>query len=388
MRVLLLNANRVGVGTYFRAYYFGRELAKRGHEAVLLTVSNTHRFRSAAREDESGLRVTEMPNFLDEWLPWHASGPLDIVRRTAAAVGGPYDVIYAFEYQPNVSVPAVAGRWLRGRALISDWCDWHAGASYYFGGKSWAHRIDRFFEEFIRHRADHLTVINHTLRDRALSIGIPVERITVIPEGVDPDYIRPLDRDEMRGRLGLPLDTVIVGTIRDSLAGAELLIRAIRELEPSRPNIRLLIVGRTPSSFLGLAHRLGLGDRMILPGRVSDDDLPRYLACADVLALPLEDNLINRGRWPHKLGDLVAAARPVLVSVGGEFPQMLGARGCAWVLPFDAVAYAEAISALLCSPHRAAELARRGRDLIVKELNWDRIGVEVAAVVERVVVGR
>jgi len=353
-----------------------------------MTVSNARRFTSGSRDEPSGLRVTEMPNFLDELLPWHASGPLDIVRRTLAAVAGPYDLIYAFEYQPNVSTPALAARWLRGRALISDWCDWHAGVSYRFGGKPWAHRIDRFFEEFIRHRADHLTVINHTLRDRALSIGISAERITVIPEGVDPEYIRPLDRDEMRARLGFPLDAVIVGTILDSAAAAELLMRAVLLLAPSQPSIRLLIVGKTPPSFSAIAERLGVRDRMILPGRVSDDDLPRSLACADLLALPLEDNPINRGRWPHKLGDLVAAGRPVLVSVGGEFPQMLGERGCAGVVAFDAAAYAAAISDLLASPDRATELARRGRQLIVDELNWDRLGGQVTSVVEQVMARR
>jgi len=320
----------------------------------------------------------------DELLPWHASGPLDIIRRVGAAVVGPYDLIYAFEYQPNVSVPALAARWLRGRALVSDWCDWHAGASYHFGGKSWAHKIDRFFEEFIRHRADHLTVINHTLRDRAISIGIAPERVTVIREGVDPEYIKPLDRHEMRAQLDLPLNSIIVGTIRDSAAAAELLMHAIRLLAPRLPSIRLLIVGKAPPSLLAMADRLGVRELTILPGRVSDDDLPRYLACADVLALPLEDNLINRGRWPHKLGDLLAAGRPVLVSVGGEFPEMLGQRGCARVVSFEPAAYAAAVTDLLASPEGAADLARRGRELIVDELNWDRLGDQVASVVEGV----
>ena len=100
---------------------------------------------------------------------------------------------------------------------------------------------------------------------------------------------------------------------------------------------------------------------MIVPGRVSDEDLPRYLAACDVLALPLEDNLTNRGRWPHKLGDMIAAQRPVIVSRGGEFPELLESRGCALVVDFDAAAFARGIDRVIAQHTSFREMARRGR---------------------------
>ena len=123
---------------------------------------------------------------------------------------------------------------------------------------------------------------------------------------------------------------------------------------------------------------------MILPGRVSDDELPYYLAAADVLALPLADTLVNRGRWPHKLGDMLAAERPVIVSAGGEFPTMIGARNCGLLVPFSGDAYAKALLDLLQSPQEAAGLAQRGRRLMVDEFNWVTIGRQLRDVVERV----
>jgi glycosyltransferase involved in cell wall biosynthesis len=384
MRILLLNANRSGVGTYHRALWFGRSLAAGGHTVTLMTVSNTNRFMGEVRVDDSGMTIIECPNWLDELLPWHASGPLDILRRIWEILTHRYDVVYAFEYQPNVSIPVFATRLIKRFTLISDWCDWHAGGSYHFGGRKWAHAIDRVFEEFIRHRADHLTVINQVLRDRALSIGIPAGRITVVSEGVDPEYIRPMGRVEARARLGLPPEAVILGTIRDSESGLAVLLEAVRQVAREVPTIRLLFIGAAPSGMDTLASRHAVLDRVIAPGRVSDDDLPYYLAAADILALPLADTLVNRGRWPHKLGDLLAAERPVIVSAGGEFPIMLGARACAQVVPFSGEAYADAVLELLRSPGEAAELARRGRRLIVDELNWTTIGSQLRKLVERV----
>jgi len=388
MKLLLLNANRVGKGTYHRALGFGRELARRGHDATMMTVSKDERFRPQERLDASGLRIVECPCLLDELLPWHASGPLDIGLRLREIAFGRYDAVYAFEYQPNVSGPVFLTRFWKRFTLLSDWCDWHAGASYRFGGRKWAHRIDRVFEEFIRHRADHLTVICETLRQRALSLGIPSERISLIREGVDPDYIRPLDRNAARSRLGIPLDAAVIGTISDASEAFQLLFDTVGLLAEEFPQIRLLVVGQAPLAPQRLRGAPAGLERLVLPGRVADEDLPWYLACADVLALPLEDTLINRGRWPHKLGDMAAAARPVVTSPGGEFPAWLGTRGAAAVVPFAADAFATAIGRLMRAHGEAAPLAERARRVVMQELSWSRIGAQVADMVEHSVAAR
>lgn len=384
----MLNANRAGIGTYHRALNFGRILCAAGHSATLYTVSHSKRWQVEFRYDPSGLQIFENPNWLDEILPWHSSGPLDISLRIRAALNGRYDLIYAFEYQPNISLPALAGKYLRGLPLISDWCDWHAGASYHFGGYRWAHAVDRVFEEFIRFRADHVTVINETLKARALSIGLPAKRVSLIREGVDPQYIRHIDRDQARQRLGIPRDAVIVGTIREGLDGLRILAEAVHILSRSKAfetkNIQLLVIGRLPEAFTGVAAQIGISERVILPGRVSDEDLPYYLAAADILALPLEDNLINRGRWPHKLGDYAAAQRPIVVSPGGEFPALLQARQAALIVSRTATAYAAAFEQILASPQDSQNMAERARALMVHDLSWERIAPDLVHLVERV----
>lgn len=378
MKILLLNANRVGIGTYHRALHFGRALARQGHEVVLMTVSNERRFRARTRSDSPGLTIVECPNFLDELLPWHASGVLDIGLRIRALWTGNYDLVYAFEYQPNISIPVLFARRFRAFTLISDWCDWHAGASYHFGGYKLAHAIDRRFEEYIRHRADFVTTINETLRDRARAIGIPEERVAIVGEGVDPSYIVPGDRDAARTALGLPAGALI-GTIRDADRAIEVLCAALRDL----PGARLLVVGSDPGGTRAEARRAGVEDRVIATGRVSDADLPRYLAACDVLALPLDDNLVNRGRWPHKLGDMLAAERPVITTAAGEFPALIAQREAGLIV--ELVGFATAIADVLARPAAYAEMARRGRTLIESELNWDVIGAHLGRVVDRAV---
>lgn len=383
-RILLLNANRVGIGTYHRALNFGRAISCGGHEAVMVTVSAGRTFTDRAWRDASGLLVVEGASWLDGLLPWRASGPLDIFSRFRRLIGEKWDLVYAFEYQPNISLPVYAGRPFRRFRLVSDWCDWHSGGSYHFGGKAWAHRIDQVFEEAIRKIAHHLTVINQVLLDRALKIGIPNHRISLIREGVDTEYMRPFNREESRQRVGLPPGVPLVGAIKDASRGNELLVSAFQVVRRRIPSARLLMVGKLPESVPRLAGQLGVLDACHFPGRVSDADMPRYLTSCDVMALPLEDTIVNRGRWPHKLGDMISCERPVVTSAGGEFPQLLGDRGCASLEAFNSEAFADAICRILESPGEAQLMAKKARDFARAELEWRIIGKQVLDVIERV----
>ncbi|MEP6863406.1 MAG: glycosyltransferase family 4 protein [Deltaproteobacteria bacterium] len=379
MKILLLNANRVGIGTYHRALHFGRELARRGHSVTMMTVSATSRFRAEVRRDRDRFTIVECPNFLDELLPWHASGVLDIALRIRELWRGNYDVVYAFEYQPNISIPVLLVRRFKRFVLISDWCDWHAGASYHFGGYRLAHAIDRRFEEHIRHRADFITTINTTLHDRARSIGIAENKLAIIGEGVDPSYIAPGDLGTARRELGLPEGVALAGTIRDAPNMTQLLCEAL----VLAPAVHLLVIGGAAEVVRSQAQRAGVADRLHAPGWVSDADLPRYLAACDALVLPLEDNLTNRGRWPHKLGDMIAAQRPVIASRGGEFPALLEQQAAALIVDHTPAAFARAITEVITDPARFAAMARRGRELVEQRLNWDVIGTELERAVER-----
>ena len=171
-----------------------------------------------------------------------------------------------------------------------------------------------------------------------------------------------------RRALGIPDTGPIIGTIRDAATSTALLRDAVARV----PGARLMVIGEAAGAD-------------IAPGRVSDADLPIYLAAADVLALPLDDNLVNRGRWPHKLGDMLAAERPVVVGAGGEFPALIEARRAGVIAEHHPVAFATAFADIIRYPGMYEPVARRGRQLIETELCWDVIGVELADAVERAV---
>jgi glycosyltransferase involved in cell wall biosynthesis len=117
-------------------------------------------------------------------------------------------------------------------------------------------------------------------------------------------------------------------------------------------------------------------------GWVSDEDLPLWLAASDVLVLPLREDLRNRGRWPHKLGDMAAAERAVIVSKAGEFPERLIYDGGALAADWSPTSFATAIGRLLEDKEFRSGVAKRGRQFALRELDWAPIGDSLARLVQ------
>ena len=141
MRILTLNSNLKGIGTYLRCYYFSRELARRGHAVTMATVSPSSRYRpgsitrratftkpSSAQAKARGFAWRKVP-------PWATDGFRDGVRgrwmsgwRTREIWTGGYDAVYGLRPAQRLVSVLLTGP-LREFRFCSDWCDWHAGQS-------------------------------------------------------------------------------------------------------------------------------------------------------------------------------------------------------------------------------------------------------------------
>ncbi|MGH9595132.1 MAG: hypothetical protein ACRD5L_18715 [Bryobacteraceae bacterium] len=109
MKILSLNFNQKGLGTWRRSFYFSRELARAGHDVTLVTVSRTSRFRTLEYFKQDWIHDVKRPEGPGPWirvlegaslgyraLPGWGSGPLDIARRSLELLFQRYDAVYGF----------------------------------------------------------------------------------------------------------------------------------------------------------------------------------------------------------------------------------------------------------------------------------------------------
>jgi len=246
MRILMLVFNQVGRGTYWRALHLSRQLAGCGHQVTLMATAQTARMRLVERE-ELGVRLVETPDLFSGslrsgWDLWNAA------RRIKWLWNRSFDLIHAFEMRPVVLWPALFAR-RRGAFWVTDWCDWFGR-----GGSveerpnpilRWALRpVETFFEERFRTRSDAATVINSTLHRKLLDLGMPEDRILVLPNGADLEGIRPKPRDEVKQRLGLPFDLRFVAYTGSMFRrDAALMAAAFDRIYAVEPKARLMLIG-------------------------------------------------------------------------------------------------------------------------------------------------
>ena len=227
--------------------------------------------------------------------------------------------------------------------------------------------------ERIQYRlSDHLVVLGETTREELVAkFGISAARISVLPVWLDPDEIRPSERDNRWRReagIGPERFVVLYSGTAGIVSGAEVLEEVARRLEP---DVDLVLVGGG-SAWRALQKRQEAGalpaNLRLLPYQPRER-LGEVQASADLSLLTL---LRGRGRTsvPSKLQGYMAAGRPVLVSVDSDCDsaRLVQRGGFGLVVPpCDPAAIADGICEARRDPNRLAAWGRAARELFEGE---------------------
>lgn len=194
-------------------------------------------------------------------------------------------------------------------------------------------------------------------------LGLPHDRVAVVPWGVDRDVFHPRNAEDVRStltRLRLPQNYILyVGNIepRKNLAR---LVRAYGRLDGRlRREHALVLVGgtswRAEEIDLEIARATARGDRVVrVRERVSDEDLPAVLSGAALLAHPA----LYEGFGLVPL-QAMACGTPVLVGDRSAMPEVVAAAGV-HVDPLREDHIAERITAMLTHSSLRSTLVEAG----------------------------
>lgn len=369
MRLLFLNHNVAwSGGTYYRAWHLGRELARRGNTVTLLSISARARFGFKEYMEE-GVRIVETPDWLwgrgrTGWDGWDTLRRIQFVRREQ------WDLVHAFDSRPAVIFPALAVS--RGAPpLVMDWADWWGrGGTQDERTTGLAVRIalgpvETWLEETFRTRAQASTVASSALFQRAVGLGVRPETILLLPGGSDVRGVKPRSQSEARRALGLPEQIPVLGHLGAmNSSDAELLFAAFSLVREELPDCRLFLIGR---HYIKTMRQNGV----IETGYVSRDALLEYMAACDLMLLPLKDTVANRGRWPSKFNDYIAAGRPVVATRVGDVGAVFDRYAVGAATPDNPESFASGIVALLADRQQGTELGRCAREVAERVFSWD-----------------
>ena len=203
---------------------------------------------------------------------------------------------------------------------------------------------------------------------------------TIVPPGVDTNRFVPLSPDqrrEARSKFGFADDEEIVLGISRLVPrkGFDTVIRAVAQLAPHRPRLRLVIAstGRDEDRLKKLASELSAPVTFL--GRVPHDDLPALYGCADVFSM------MCRNRWggleQEGFGivfvEAAACGVPQIAGDSGGAAEAVedGVTGFVMDDPTDASGLAARLVRILDNPELRASMAVASRQRAESEFNYD-----------------
>jgi glycosyltransferase involved in cell wall biosynthesis len=230
-------------------------------------------------------------------------------------------------------------------------------------------RLRRFIDRRVISRlADAVIAVSDADRRRMHDIvGIPAQRIVLIPNGIEP--LPPGDGPALRREVGVPGDApvlVAVANLRPQKA-FDVMLRAVALLRPRFPNVYLLIAGggRHGTELEALAAELGISSAVVFLG--VRRDIENVLAAGHV-AVSSSD---FEGS-PLAAMQYLAAALPVVATDVGGMPDLVRHGENGLLVPRrNPEALAGALGELLADPDRARLMGERGRELQREQFSLD-----------------
>jgi len=203
--------------------------------------------------------------------------------------------------------------------------------------------------------------------------------IAVIPLGTDPAQFSPeRATGAVRARFGLD-DAPLLLTVARLVPhkGQDVALRALARLRADFPELRYLIVGSGPDDtrLRRLAEELGVADRTVFAGQLSDEDIADAYASASVyVGLSRLERDIDAEGFGIAFAEAGASGTPCVAGNSGGVPSAVrdGETGLL-VPPTDVAAAADALRALLADPAQRAAMGRAAREAAVTYYNWARV---------------
>jgi glycosyltransferase involved in cell wall biosynthesis len=220
------------------------------------------------------------------------------------------------------------------------------------------------------------SLAEEAMRDLGITSAPPVG---VFDLGTDPDFFNPKrDAGSLRSAWAVGRNPLIVTVARlVPHKGQDVVIKALASLSQEFPALRYAIVGIGPDErrLRELAASLGIADKVIFAGALSDEQLAEAYATSTIYAgLSRVEEGIHAEGFGISFLEAAASGLPSVAGDSGGVRSAVRHGTSGFVLPpTDVGMVAAALRELLTDESKRAQMGRAGRVLVETYYNWDRV---------------
>jgi glycosyltransferase involved in cell wall biosynthesis len=210
-----------------------------------------------------------------------------------------------------------------------------------------------------------VVVSENSIQDIHTDMGVELDRMRLVPVGVDPELFKPVD-----GVSRIPGRLITTASADVALKGLAFLIEAIAKLRADGHDITLTVIGRAkPGKSLDLIDQFGLAPHVTFVSGVSDERVVESYAEAELAVVP---SLYEGFSLPAI--EAMCSGTPLVATDGGALPEVTGTDGetvfrCR---KGDADDLAATIRRALADPGSRARVGDAGRRRVLERWTWRR----------------
>lgn len=257
-------------------------------------------------------------------------------------------------------------------------------------------KVQEAMEAFVANSADHVFTLTKAMKDELVRRGVDSGKITLLPNCCDPEkfYHKPADA-ELKVQLGLDGASVVIGYIGtfSQYEGLDDLTRACGVLHERGIDFRLLLVGNentladSRGSISGKIRAIASGegflDKLIMPGRVSHDDVDRYYSIIDIAPFPRKALPICEMVSPMKTLEALSSEKAVVVSSVSALVEMVHDDETGLIFEKGNIEdLADKLDALVKNSFLRSRLGKNGREWVCRERAWESVGAIAKSVID------
>jgi glycosyltransferase involved in cell wall biosynthesis len=210
-----------------------------------------------------------------------------------------------------------------------------------------------------------VVVSENSIQDIHTDMGVDLDRMRLVPVGVDPDLFRPIEGVErVPGRL------ITTASADVALKGLAYLIEALAKLRADGHELTLTIIGRPkPGKSMDLIEQYGLMPHIDFVSGVPDERIVELYSEAELAVVP---SLYEGFSLPAI--EAMCSGTPLVATDGGALPEVTGTDGetvfrCR---KGDAGSLASTIRQALADPDARARIGAAGRQRVIERWTWRR----------------
>jgi glycosyltransferase involved in cell wall biosynthesis len=244
--------------------------------------------------------------------------------------------------------------------------------------------------------ADAVFTLTQPMREELIKRGINNTKITLLPNSCDPSRFTPRPRDlKLAQELSIPENVPVIGYIGSFVQyeGLENLAQACAMLLDRGIDFRLLIVGNENASgstrgpiteeIHRVANACGLGDKLIMPGRVPHEQVESFYSLIDIAPFPRKPQPVTEMVSPMKPLEALAMEKAVVVSSVRALQEMIIDNETGLIFEKGNIEnLTSKLEVLIKNKNLRDRLGKNGRKWVEKERTWNKTASVAADVIK------